>query len=443
MSVSLRRKNISKIERKAIYKDLTFTPRNKNQRGQMVDGKPILFYKKGKKYIYVPFFYALSKKVKITQASELDRRPDLRFTRTLRDYQKPTTKKAWQQIQKYRTTLLNLPTAHGKTIIGAYIACKLKIVTAILLSSTALIEQWLETIKGFTTATTFVIDSKQKKRYNDEDIIIVMKGCLNRLGNSDIKKIKFLIIDEADTFCCKTGVEAILKISNVSHVMLQTATKHKQNGLGTILTTEVGEHEVWIPRTKPFKLIIIKTGIRVIRRYDKDGNFKWSDVISELSDDKYRNKLIIKHAVDMHAKICQYEPKATTLILSKEYDHALYLAKRSQRHYTSDYLAGNKSTIKDCDFLSGTLAKLARGFDINSHLKGKRIVVHAVITDTISDESLLAQTFGRAMRADNPIITIIVDEDPAILRHMRSTKKWAKNNGCTKIKIIDLTEEEV
>lgn len=402
-------------------KYLQHIPQLKNRSGAIVNGATLyLFHRRDKDSFYLPLYYALKCGYQPPET------PDylMDFTGTLRPNQEEPMRECMDDLLDARTGFLDLPTGFGKTVMGAYAACHLQLLTVVLVKQLKLIEQWQNTFHNHTTASVFVFDPK--KHYNGEQVIIMMCRRVANLPEEIRRDVGFLIVDEADTFLTKEGIAAMLGIT-CGYLMLQTATATRTDKLHSMFDQLVGPKRIRVERTKPFTYCAFYTGITVTRNIDANGHFNWCDIVSQLSENGDRDRIIVDYALSHH--------KDVTLILCREIQHAKRLCEIANTAIDSDYIAGTKSQFKTCSFYAGTLSKIGRGFDLCSHTHSNVPIDHVIIADSIANPSSLAQAAGRA-RKEGSRVTMVIDSDKAIERHNLQAIDWVKLNGCINIEHV-------
>ncbi len=96
----------------------------------------------------------------------------------------------------------------GKTILGASLASRVKLMTVILVHREILTVQWKKTFEDFTTAKVWIVGEKNPP--SECDVIICMDTRWHLIPKFMKDACGFLIIDEAHAFCTPTHVGCLL-----------------------------------------------------------------------------------------------------------------------------------------------------------------------------------------------------------------------------------------
>jgi len=105
------------------------------------------------------------------------------------------------------------------------------------------------------------------------------------------------------------------------------------------------------------------------------------------------------------------------LVITKEVKHTLILWEMLKAEgIDCDYLAGKKKNYNDCDVLIGIYQRCGIGFDEKAKCKnwGGVRINKVILTFGLRNPSLATQILGRSMRAKNPSMDHLVDDDPTI-----------------------------
>jgi superfamily II DNA or RNA helicase len=398
----------------------------------------------------------------------------------LRAEQVPVVEQALKDLDDYSTTTLNVRTAFGKTVCSYYIASKIMERTLILLTGDTIQKGWVtagavrtnakigvvESFKWTTSAFTkeeciewlqnkelnpkskrkikegsgiynsLLYLSKQHGLISDElygydinsDILICMK---DRYKHVPQPWPYLLIIDEADTFCCRTGVEAILWF-RPAYVMILTATYEKENNTHKILEYIGGAHKIVRELHLNYKVFKFETGFKPVREFKDDFRLDWDAYQKSVISDPDRIEQImdfINQNVDVHKILVLSSYKAIIDSLEN------YL-KVSNIKY--DVMMGNKKTYSDSNVLLGTIGKLGRGFDEENacdDFGGIRINL-LLITTTFQSFTLYTQTVGRVMRSCNPVVVHMVDDDKTAEKHWNKACKFYEKSGAEIVTMV-------
>ncbi len=455
-------KDFDKSEKDLIRKYLVFKPEDKSlpdflqRKYHIPPKKEIYFYKISKigedEYIWLPYAFA-SSLVKRPLNSHLDHQlSTIKFTGKLFDNQESVTKEAYQQLLDKSTTTINLAAGFGKTVIGAYLACKLKLKVVIICFTKILCPQWEKAFFENTTATVWKVPSnlnpekipgysyKDNKLILDKipDVIICMDQRVHKLPNIYRKLFGCLILDEAHTLCTPGKVTSLLSWEP-RYIIAETATINRADGLYNMMVSLCGPHLVQREQKKEFDVLKINTG--VIPDTSKKNGYRpgpdYNAMMNSLLENKIRNDIIIS--------LVEENKDFKILILSR-YKNILINLKDilSSKGESVDIFAGNKKTYSDSRVLLGTIKKIGTGFDEKNacaDFNGIRINMLIMIT-SIKDLALLEQCVGRAFRADCPTIVDLVDKHGIFTRHWNIRRKWFTERGANITEISMVPEDK-
>lgn len=169
MAFAVRRDSISNELALQINSLLTLIPEktynNFNKFSDNQDVKIITFYHIINGILHLPFLFASSLLQVIPNINISYPLTSLIFTGKLRDYQISVEEKAWEQLETYGTTTLGLYPGFGKTILGAKLASRSKLLTVILVTREILTIQWKKTFTDNTTAKVWIVGRKILQNY--------------------------------------------------------------------------------------------------------------------------------------------------------------------------------------------------------------------------------------------------------------------------------------
>ena len=111
-------------------------------------------------------------------------------------------------------------------------------------------------------------------------------------------------------------------------------------------------------------------------------------------------------------------------------EHVNLLHERIKQFDTScDTMCSKKSSYNDCRVLVATTQKAGRGFDQATFCKnysGHRYDM-LILCFSIKKYQLLTQNVGRVLRADEPHVVHLVDDDGIFTSHWTKCQQWYKN----------------
>ncbi len=494
MSVPVPIDKLSLAELKTISKDLTLYPRKKGPHKDKV--LPVTCFNKTTilndkneliECVMLPYRYGINKFNDRVIPPVNTPAVNFEFTKTeatsLRDEQIPVVNEALKHLDDYSTTTLNIRTGFGKTICSFYIAAEINEKTLIIVTGDTIKTGWykagcehtnakIDIVKGFTVAGNrkdkFTVDEckqwlKNKelnpknnrkikinaavynnllydsKEYGlikgelygydiDADILICMKDRYKYVPR-DWPNV--LIIDEADTFCNKTGIESILWF-RPTYVMILTATYEREDMLHKILEYVGDNHKIVRELKRDYKVFKFETGLKPTREYNSDFTLDWDTYMKSVINDPERIEQIIEF-LSQNVKDHKILVLSSCIKIIEDLESEL-----TSRSIKCDTLTGTKKAYNDSNVLLGTLGKLGRGFDEKNFCEdysGIRINL-LLLTTTFQSSTLYTQTVGRVMRACNPIVVHMVDDDTTAENHWKKACKFYNKSGATVVSMV-------
>ena len=132
-------------------------------------------YKETEKRLYIPRYYGFSKfglpnVCKLTGGSDIN----VEFNGKLREYQLEPVNKFLEAAKNPLKMggIISVPCGFGKTIMGLYIACKLKKKTMFISHKDFLNKQFVDTVKAFSPNSSIGIIKQNKVDVENKDFII-------------------------------------------------------------------------------------------------------------------------------------------------------------------------------------------------------------------------------------------------------------------------------
>jgi len=424
MAISVLRSNLTLEQKKLIQKELTFQYKEnkllKKEYRKKQEPKEISCFINNKTLVLLPFYWAESN-FNLSNAYKAEKRNFKSKLGTRDEKQQKELDDVIQHLKVNRATALTIRTGAGKTAISLFCACRYSEFTVVLVHIGDHCTQWLNSINKYTTAKGEIVTSDMNGVQQETDILICLYTRWMKVPSIVRKDIGLLIIDECDEFCNPTGIESVLNFEP-KRILACTATfKRTSTGLESMMHQVVGYDFVSSQFDIKFSVTKIMTGIsghREPARYTHGVN--WFKLNKSLLYNEARNKLIVELV-----KI-RYEEGMKSLILTTEIDHVMLLyGMIKDDGIKVDYLCENKKTYTDGDVLVGTEKKCGRGFDEESFCEswgGKRIN-NVIIVCFIVDEARRIQNSGRGMRAANPNIDQLVDNDKTVMKQWDVAEK--------------------
>lgn len=204
--------------------------------------KPIKCYKKVKGHYILPRFFGIKHFGEPTKVFGLKGLPTkFKFNTTLRDYQKPIVKDSLKAIRHQGGGILKLPCGAGKTVLGIYMASKLKRKTLIVVHKTFLQDQWKERIEQFTNAKIGIL-RQDKIDVEGKDIVIgLLQSIIRRkYGKKIMNQFGTVIYDECHHLGSRKFSEA-LSLTGSKYVIGLSATPTRSDGLTKIINWHINK----------------------------------------------------------------------------------------------------------------------------------------------------------------------------------------------------------
>lgn len=422
MAYAIKRSTISQENVEKIRSMLCLkpdTPNSKYNRNYTPD--PILFYNIEGDTLHLPFLFA---------ASLLHINPNLdisypvtqlTFTGTLRPNQVPVETEAWGQLETYGTSTLGLYPGFGKTILGASLASRSKLMTCVLVHREILTGQWKKTFEDNTNGHVWIVGERNPPAICD--VIICMDTRWSHIPKEMRDAIGFLIIDEAHAFCTPTHVSCLLAF-HPKYILAETGSLHRDDGLHSMIYAICGDHGVHRESNKPFNVMKIMTNTKPIRRKNRMGGIDYAHLVETTLCDQRRNRIIF----DIVARNTQFK----ILILTSLKAHATFLHTGiEQMGIPSDFLCGTKRGYTDSVVLVGTTSKIGTGFDpaTSCPTYAGRPFDLLLLVCSMKKTSVLVQNVGRIFRCEFPTVMYFVDNDDIFKNHWYKARKWFLAHG--------------
>ena len=481
--------DLTLVELKKISKDLTLYPKKRGIRHHKVTPltafvNPVYIKHNGKiaECIMLPYRYCINnfKDKSIPPGDEGVPGSKFNFIKTensdLRSEQVPVVEECLRQINEYSTSTLNVKTGFGKTICTFFISAKMAERTLILTSGNTINTGWFKAGKKHTDATIDIVanfsaskgllftleectswlkdktknpTNSRKIKENGPTYNNMMLSCKHHgLSDEEIygyninsqilicmkDRYKYvprnwpglLVVDEADTFCCNTGIQAMLWFRPM-YILLLTATYSREDKLHKILEYVADSHKIVRSLKVDYKVYKFETGFKPTRAYDNEGSLDWHIYQDSVINNHERivqiSEFIIKnassHKILVLSSFTKIMDDLKDVLVNKDINCATLM--KDQVKY------------KDSNVLLGTIGKLGRGFDEQNfcdNFNGVRINL-LILTTTFQSKTLYVQTIGRVMRSSNPIVIHMTDDDTTAEKHWKKACTFYKKSGAT------------
>jgi hypothetical protein len=424
MACAIARSTISQTIENIIKERLSLRPDVPNSRYNR--GPPpelVIFYTVDNEYVHLPFLFAAALFRTCPNLNISFPTVSIEFTGQLRENQISVEQEAWDQLERVGTSTLALEPGFGKTILGAKLSSRAKLLTVIFVHREILTIQWKKTYEDFTNARVWIVGEKTPPSVCD--IIICMDTRWDKISKEVRDQVGFLIVDEAHAFCTPTHVGCLLAF-HPKYILLESASLQRDDGMEAMAYAIAGEHGIYRLSNKPFSVMKITTNTKPVRKLNRMGGVDWAALVQNTLMDPRRNQIILNLVTaNIDRKI---------LILTSLRDHATLLYDELQkRNIASDYLCGTKRGYQDSNVLVGTTSKIGTGFDPATSCPtyaGKPFDL-LILACSMKKFSMLVQNVGRVFRADYPTVMYLVDNDDIFKNHWYKARKFFLLRGGT------------
>ena len=312
---------------------------------------------------------------------------------------------AINNIVKNDFSICVAPPGFGKTLIGAKMISIRESNTLVIVNKNMLLDQWIDRFVDYFKISKKDIGylGKSKNKLNSKLDVATMQSLKN--NQKIIKNYSFVIVDECHHIPAIT-FELIIKQFKGRYILGLSATPNRKDGLQPILFHQLGQiaYEYKKKRTITHNIKLIKT------EFKSEGD-NYTDILSDLINDKTRNELIIQEVIkNSHKKI---------LLLTDRIEHINNLSILFDQYnikYITVYGGMNKKTkeknmleIEKSDLILASTSFFGEGIDF-PHLNT------IIFATPISYHGRLIQYLGRIGRNNQKCLAIdFLDTSNAML----------------------------
>ena len=395
-----------------IRKDLTVKPFVSADYGVAPKAFPI--YCESVRKLYLPRYYGQQKYGLPIENKLLGfKKTNINFSKSLKEKQIPIVEAYLKAAEEVGGGIISVPCGYGKTVIGLYIAAKLKVKTLVVVHKEFLLNQWKDRIKEFLPDAKIGRLQSSIIHVEGYDIVIGMLQSISMIEYNDslFEEFGLVIYDECHHLGAETFSRALLKTGS-QYTLGLSATPKRADGLSKVFEWYLG-------------------GIVYSIKKRDDDNVNVKMVVYSDDNDKYSKEILNfkqkPNMAQMINNICAYHPRTLKIIerlseclregrkilmLSDRRDHLKIINELIPQidggKYTSGfYLGGMKEKdlqeTETKDVILGTFMMASEGFDCKYPL------------DTIfltSPKSNIEQAVGRILRQevkDRKFIPLIYD----------------------------------
>lgn len=360
----------------------------------------------------------------------------IRFKGELREFQKKACSHLLHEDGNILNTgTLEAPTGSGKTVMGLYAIAARKEKTLIIVHTKDLSQQWVERIGSFLHVNTSEVGMIGDGSFRiGNKITVALIQSLYKKSQELCREFGQVITDECHRAPSRTFTEVLNQL-HCKYRLGLTATPYRRDNLGELIFWYNGPVRYRVEKTQLEKDGFIMMPKYVMRETsfisEADPINEYSKMLSELAQDKERNKLIVKDIS---------QQKGTSLVISDRKYHLESLAVDLWYTYGLQYelLTGDtpkndrERIIKNINsgrskilFATGQL--IGEGFDCKN-------LDSLFMTCPIRFSGRVIQYIGRIMRPakgkDQPVVFDYADIHIPTLRNsaMSRIRVYGKNN---------------
>ena len=256
--------------------------------------------------------------------------------------------------------ILSATTAFGKTVVASYLIAARKVNTLILVHSSALLQQWQQSLSKFLMFED-ELPEQPKKRGRQKKLFHIgqlgaTKNTLNHIvdiaimqsvvGGDEVKEFVkdygMVIVDECHHVSAFT-FEKILREVNAKYVYGLTATPKRQDGHQPIITMQCGPIRYQVDALsqsvkRDFAHYVIPefTDFRIAQ-----SDMKYQEICTKLCVDEARNRQIVNDV------LTAYHNGRNCIVLTERTEHADILLSAINSNAENVFLLSGKDKAKD------------------------------------------------------------------------------------------------
>lgn len=326
--------------------------------------------------------------------------------------------------------ILSLPTGYGKTTVGLYVACQLKVKTLVLTHKEFLMDQWVDRILRFVPNARIGRIRQNTVDVQDKDIVVGMMQsiCMKTYPKETFDSFGLLILDEVHHVSAPVFSQCMFRAS-CPYVLGLSATPTRKDGLTRVLEWFVGPVFYKIERKEQRHVTV-----NVIN-YDcpayalpppctRMGSLNLAELLNRLSDDPARNQMLVDNIRKFWAQ------GRKVIVLSDRRHHCQALCEALAPD-AALYIGGMKQEelkkSQEARIIIATYGQANEGLDIPS-------------LDTLvfaTPKSDIVQSVGRILReaagSDNvvhgPVVLDTVDQYGVFYAQFNKRKSYYNQSG--------------
>lgn len=407
--------------------------------------KPVRAYKQDKetKLITGPFSY-MSKTFPGKVEKESLRPSSESFEGELRDLQIDIIDESKVYLEETNCVNLECYPGIGKTLMSVYLwtlTNSPKLI--ILISLKPLIMSWYNTVKQFfPKIKVSVFGEKKALQDPNPDVMILMEGRTSSFfeKNLDFVSKKYsLIIDESHLFCTQKRILTLLSFTP-QYIISCSATLDKVDGTHKLMYMIAGENSVFRSADIHHKFIQFDTKIRFKTPLNSKAESDFVALQKLVSESEQRNLLIRKITEEC------VKSGRKLIVLGRLVDHIKQLKEDfdlNNSEVKTGILVESLNEYVEGRVLYGTLSKISTGFDeaacAGTNFSGEKSSIVFFI-NTVKNWTTYEQSKGRGMRAENPIIIMLKDNNEIMKKHISKNKSHRISTNSQEVSIDSIED---
>lgn len=364
--------------------------------------------------LHVPFSYGVAT-MKRTRPSRDSFTPmKLDFNGQLREEQKKVKKEVLGYLNKTGSVIISARTGFGKTISSINIACTIKLKTVVLVKGIVLVKQWKEAVEKYCPDAVIQTLTAKSRLNPDIDIAIVNAQNVPKFPYGYFSDFGLCIVDELHLIVAEEISKSLIYVCP-RYLIGLSATPFRYDDFNPLIKLHFGINQIIRKLNRPHTVYKIETGFRPTIETTKNNRLNWNTVLTSLSENPDRNRLIVDVILE--------HPDRCFLVLCKRVTQAEILNDilQEEGENVSLMVGSEKEFDKESRILIGTTSKLGTGFD---HPKLNALMLATDIKD------YYIQILGRVMRTEEePIIFDLIDNHKILKDHFNVRRKIYSEHG--------------
>lgn len=364
-------------------------------------------------------------------------RSQIKFTAQLRPEQIEACQEIWPAYSESGSVILQLPTAFGKSLVAAFLACQPGGKIAVIFTESHLGISLPKVFAKYTNTQSIMVveDRTGPARYAQiygqvPDVLLCMNTRIEWVPPEIRGQYQVLMIDELHEWCTELRGNGILAWP-AQYVIGMTATLRKSNGL-EVMMHKLCAKSVCRELKKPFLLCKIQTGIvPPFFTNPTTGYLDWTLLSKWIMNSEQRNLFIaclvrVLLEIPWTGEDGSLVPRKILLVCYMR-DHVDVLSEFLLKSGVDNSIfKGGMDTYAEKMVLVGTYDKVGTGFDEENacaDFNGIRFNT-ILLCSSFQSDVILEQTLGRVFRVFRPDVFDLVDSSDKLEDQYKTRQKW-------------------